>query len=508
MRWSRGEGRRSYLGRSRLAPERATRKRSEKSAEVVVVGDDEGPNEEESETVVSLGGKGPQMSRQLELPLESRGEAQAVERSEEAPTATHGNERSGTSGLMELVCERQNLQAALRRVRKNKGSPGIDGMTVDELPDHLRAHWSELREHLLSGAYQPSMVKEQLIPKSDGGVRKLGIPTVLDRFIQQALLQVLQPRFDPGFSQHSHGFRSGRRAHDAIVEAQRYIQEGRRVVVDVDLEKFFDRVNHDVLMGKLAKRIEDRRVLRLIRRYLEAGTLAEGVAAERHEGTPQGGPLSPLLANVLLDEVDKELEKRGHAFVRYADDCNVYVRSRRAGERVMELLRRLYAKLRLRINESKSAVDAATNRKILGYSFWNGPGKMVKRRVAKKALGKMKEQVRFITRRTCGRSVEQTAAMLRSYLLGWKQYFRLADTPGIFAELDEWIRHRLRAMHLKQWKRGTTIYRELRARGLSERGAAKVAVNSRRWWRNSAFLINVALPISYFDRLGVPRLAS
>ena len=448
------------------------------------------------------------MSRQLELPLASRGEAPRAERSEEAPTATHGNERSGTSGLLELVLRRENLQAALKRVKKNKGSPGIDGMTVDELPDHLRAHWSELREHLLSGAYRPSMVKEQLIPKGNGGMRKLGIPTVLDRFIQQALLQVLQPIFDPTFSERSYGFRPGRRAHDAVVQAQRFIQEGRRIVVDVDLEQFFDRVNHDVLMGKLAKRIDDCRVLRLIRRYLEAGMLANGMATERHEGTPQGGPLSPLLANVLLDEVDKELEKRGHAFVRYADDCNVYARSKRAGERVMGLLRRLYTRLKLRVNESKSAVDYATNRKLLGYSFWIAPGRVVKRRIAKKALAKMKEQVRDLTRRNGGRSMEQVVARLRSYLLGWKEYFRLADTPNILAQLDEWIRHRLRAIHLKHWKRGTTIFRELRARGLSVTGAARVASNGRRWWKNSAKLINAAFPISYFDQLGVPRLAS
>jgi group II intron reverse transcriptase/maturase len=379
------------------------------------------------------------MSRQLELPLENRDEAPKVKRSEEEPTAAQGDERSGASVLMEMVCERRNLQDALKRVKKNKGSPGIDGMTVDELPDYLRAHWFELREQMLSGAYRPSMVKEQLIPKSSGGVRKLGIPTVLDRFIQQALLQVLQPIFDPTFSEHSYGFRPKRRAHDAVVQAQRHVQEGRRIVVDVDLEQFFDRVNHDVLMGKLAKRIGDRRVLGLIRRYLEAGVLAEGLTTERHEGTPQGGPLSPLLANVLLDEVDKELEKRGHAFVRYADDCNVYVRSKRAGERVMELLRRLYTGLKLRVNESKSAVDWAINRKLLGYSFWVGPGRTVKRRVAKKALVTMKERVRLITRRTSGRSIEQTAATLRSYLMGWKEYFRLADTPRVFAELDEWM---------------------------------------------------------------------
>ncbi len=309
------------------------------------------------------------MSRQLELPFESRGEALRVERSEKEPPAARGDERSGASDLMAKVVSRQNLQAALKRVRKNKGSPGIDGMTVEELGDHLRKNWPRLREQLICGKYQPAMVKQQLIPKSGGGMRKLGIPTVLDRFIQQALLQVLQPMFDPTFSQHSHGFRPGRRAHDAVVEAQRYVQQGRGIVVGVDLEQFFDRVNHDVLMGRLSKRIGDLRVLGLIRGYLEAGILTNGLAMERYEGTPQGGPLSPLLANVLLDEVDKELEKRGHAFVRYADDCNVYVRSRRAGERAMELLKRLYTKLRLRVNESKSAVDWAMRRKLLGYSF-------------------------------------------------------------------------------------------------------------------------------------------
>ena len=489
-------------------PERATRKRSEQSAVVVVADSGEGPNEEESETTVSLRRKLPQMSRQLELPLESRSEAPNVQRSEEARVATHGNERSGASGLMELVCERQNLQAALKRVRKNKGSPGIDGMTVDALPEYLKAKWPELREQLLWGKYQPAAVKQQLVPKGNGGMRQLGIPTVLDRFIQQALLQVLQPIFDPGFSSHSHGFRPGKRAHDAIVEAQRYIQQGRKWVVDVDLAAFFDRVNHDILMGKLAKRIEDRRVLGLIRRYLNAGILVNGVTTERHEGTPQGGPLSPLLANVLLDEVDKELEKRGHSFVRYADDNNVYVKTRRAGERVMGLLRRLYAKLRLQVNESKSAVDLAWNRKILGYSFWVAPGRVIKRRVASKALATMKARVRLITRRTVGRSIRQVVTELRSYLAGWKEYFRLADTPKIFGELDEWIRHRLRAIHLKQWKRGTTIFRELRARGLSVLTAAKVAANGRRWWKNSAKLIHVAFPIRYFDKLGLPRLAA
>jgi RNA-directed DNA polymerase len=456
---------------------------------------------------MSLGGKRPQMTRQLELPLWKQGEALTAKRSEEEPTATQGDERSGASGLMEKACEHRNLQTALKRVKQNKGSPGIDGMTVGELPEYLRGHWPRLREELLAGTYQPALVKQQLIPKSSGGKRKLGIPTVLDRFIQQALLQVLQPMFDPGFSEHSHGFRPGRRAHDAIVEAQRYIQAGRKWVVDVDLEQFFDRVNHDVLMGRLAKHIGDRRVLVLIRRYLEAGIMANGVAMERHEGTPQGGPLSPLLANVLLDEVDKELEKRGHTFVRYADDCNVYVRSKRAGERVMVLLRQLYAKLRLRINESKSAIDLARHRKILGYSFWIAPGREVKRRIASKALSTMKERVRLITKRTGGKSIQQVIKELREYLTGWKEYFRLAETPGVFKGLDEWIRHRLRALHLKHWGSGPKTYRELRRRGASERLAAKVAASPHSWWKNSKHYLHIVLTIRYFDELGLPRLA-
>lgn len=456
---------------------------------------------------MSLAGAQPQMSRQLELPLEDRGEAPRVQRSEEAPAAAKGNGDSGTGGLLEAVLSRLNLLAALRRVRSNKGSPGSDGMTVEELPIWLRDHWPEVRERLLAGTYQPAAVRRQMIPKRGGGMRELGIPTVLDRLIQQAMLQVLQPRFDPGFSEYSYGFRPGRRAHDAVRQAQQYVQEGRRWVVDVDLEKFFDRVNHDVLMGKLAHRIEDTRVLGLIRRYLNAGILADGVVVERHEGTPQGGPLSPLLANVLLDEVDKQLERDGHAFVRYADDCNVYVRSRRAGERVLGRLRRLYARLRLRVNESKSAVAPATQRQFLGFAFWVGPGKQVKRRVAPKALLALKDRVRGITRRTRGRSLEQVCDALRVYLPGWKAYFHLAETPGVFERLDEWLRHRLRAVQLKQWKRGTTIYRELRARGMSRDGAARVARYGRRWWRSSAMAIHIALPNTLFDKLGLPRLA-
>src|SRR5215813_262666 len=387
---------------------------------------------------MSLRGARHQMSRQLELPLSGRGEAPRGERSGEVSLAANGDGRSGTGHLLEEVVERRNLETALRRVEQNQGSPGVDGMAWQELRCLWERQGESLREQLLSGTYRPQPVLRQEIPKAGGGVRQLGIPTVLDRLIQQAILQVLQPRFDPTFSEHSYGFRPKRSAHDAVRAAQRYIQEGRIIVVDLDLEQFFDRVQHDVLMERLSRRIEDRRLLRLIRHYLEAGVLAGGVTKERHEGTPQGGPLSPLLANVLLDEVDQELERTGHSFVRYADDCNVYVRSFRAGKRVMARLRRLYTGLRLQINEAKSAVARATDRKILGFSFWWGPSKTVKRRVAPQALARMKDRVRQITRRSAGRSMTQIIETLRSYLLGWKEYFRLAETPGVFDDLDKW----------------------------------------------------------------------
>ena len=451
----------------------------------------------------------PQMSYyQMELPFKDRGEAPNVERSEETSMADRGIECPGALGLLAAVLGRRNLHAALKRVKQNKGSAGIDGMTVEELPDYLREHWESLREELIEGTYRPQPVKQQEIPKPGGGTRELGIPTVLDRFVQQALLQVLQPLIDPSFSEHSYGFRPGRRAQDAVRCAQGYIQEGRHWVVDVDLEKFFDRVNHDVLMDRLSRHISDKPVLRLIRLYLEAGILVNGVKVDRYEGTPQGGPLSPLLANVLLDEVDKELERRSHCFVRYADDCNVYVRSRRAGERVMSWLRQAFARLHLRVNESKSAVERAHRRSFLGFSFWFGAKGVVKRRLSPQAKQAMKTRVRQITRRSRGRSLEQIAVQLRSYLLGWKGYFRLAETPSVFRELDQWIRHRLRAIQLKHWKRGRTIYRELRARGLSHDAARQVAANSRRWWRNSGKKIHIALPNALFDQLGVPRLAT
>jgi RNA-directed DNA polymerase len=410
---------------------------------------------------------------------------------------------------MEQVVERSNAKRALWRVKQNHGSPGVDGMTVEELPGHLMRYWEVIREQLLSGLYQPQLVKRQTIPKRGGGERELGIPTVLDRFIQQCILQVLQPRFDPTFSEHSYGFRPGRSAHDAVRAAQDYVQEGRRFVVDLDLEKFFDRVHHDVLMGRLAKRIADQRLLALIRRYLTAGVLAGGVTKERHEGTPQGGPLSPLLANVLLDEVDRELDKRGHAFVRYADDCKVYVRSRRAGERVFELLRRLYGRLRLQINEAKSAVVRFLDSQLLGFRFWVAGGGTVRCRVAPESMQAMKQQVRAMTGRNGGRSLQSVVEKLRGYLGGWKEYFRLSETPGVFKDVDKWIRRRLRMVQLKQWKRGSTAYRELRARGVSQLVAAQACTHVRRWWLTSKHLaLNQALPSRYFDRLGVPRLAS
>ena len=462
---------------------------------------------------MSLESERHQKSGQPELSTAGRGEAPRGSRSGEARSAAHENARSGNGDekLLELVVESSNVEAALRRVKKNKGSPGIDGMTVEELPAYVATHWSRISEEILAGRYRPQPVRRHVIPKKDGGNRELGIPTVIDRLIQQCILHVLQPRLDPTFSQHSYGFRPGRSAHDAVRAAQRFIQEGRRWVVDVDLEAFFDRVNHDVLMGRLAKRIADRRLLGLIRRYLDAGIMANGVVVkERHEGAPQGGPLSPMLANVLLDEVDKELEKRGHAFARYADDCNVYVRSKRAGDRVMEA-RRFFAKLRLRVNESKSAVARPQDRKFLGYSFWYAKGREVKRRIAAKALVTMKDRVRDITKRSGGRSMTNVVNELRSYLVGWKNYFRLADTPRIFDDLDKWIRHRLRAIQLKQWKRGTTIFRELVKRGMrpdGPTGAGRIASNARRWWRNSGKAIGIAFPISYFDNLGLPRLAA
>lgn len=470
----------------------------------------EGPNGEESEPTVRLEDTMRQKTGQLELSMDHRGEAHGVQRSGEVATASNGDERSGTddTGLMERVVERRNVERALQRVRKNKGSPGVDGMTVDQLPEYVKDNWERLRAELLAGTYQPRPIRRQEIPKKGGGVRVLGIPCAVDRLIQQCILQVLQPRFDPTFSEHSYGFRPERSAHDAVRAAQQYIQQGWSWVVDVDLEKCFDRINHDVLMGKLAKRIEDKRLLRLIRRYLEAGVMVHGVVIERHEGAPQGGPLSPLLTNVLLDEVDKELEKRGHRFCRYADDCNVYVRSRRAGEDVMKTLRRLFERLRLKINETKSAVARPWERKFLGFTFWVSKTQETRRAIADKSLEAMKDRVREITSRTRGRSLTEVIAELKLYLMGWRNYFQIQQRTTLFRELDGWIRHRLRMLQLKHWKNAATAQRALRTLGLTEAEAAKVAGNLKSWWRNSAMLLNKALPPKWFDAKGLPRLAA
>jgi len=449
----------------------------------------------------------PQMATQVERTGVGYGEAVGDPVSEETKCPRHGNERTG-SALLHAALTRENLLQAFKRVRANKGAAGVDGLNIDQTARHLVTAWSAIREQLLAGTYRPSPVRRVTIPKPDGGQRELGIPTVTDRLIQQALLQVLQPILDPTFSEHSYGFRPGRRAQDAVLAAQSYVQSGRRVVVDVDLEKFFDRVNHDILIDRLRKRIDDDGVIRLIRAYLNSGIMDGGVVIERHQGTPQGGPLSPLLANVMLDEVDKELERRGHCFARYADDCNVYVHSRRAGERIMALLRRLYARLHLTVNETKSAVASVfANRKFLGYSFWVARGGEVKRRVADKAMTAFKQRARQLTRRVTGRSMVDVVQKLRAYLLGWKAYFGLAQTPRVWRELDEWLRHRLRAIQLKQWKRGKTMYRELLAMDAKPWVARTIAANSRRWWRNSGMSLNGVLTIAYFDQLGLPRLS-
>jgi RNA-directed DNA polymerase len=443
-----------------------------------------------------------------------RGEAEHDPVSDEAwgPPSEHpgtglARPMVGAGSLLEAALTRHNLLLAWKRVKANKGAAGVDGLDIEQTARMLRTRWPEIRQALLQGHYRPSPVRKVMIPKPDGSQRELGIPTVTDRLIQQALLQVLQPLIDPTFSDHSYGFRPGRRAHDAVRAARAYVQAGKRVVVDVDLAKFFDRVNHDILIDRLKRRIEDAGVIRLIRAYLNAGIMDGGVVVERHLGTPQGGPLSPLLANVLLDEVDRVLEARGHSFARYADDCNVYVGSIKAGERVMALLRRLYGDLRLQINEAKSAVGSAFGRKFLGYALWVAKDQEVKCAVATKALDSFTARIRQLTRRSGGRSMEQVVDKLRPYLLGWKAYFGMAQTPKVWRELDEWLRHRLRAIQLKQWKRPGTIYRELKALGATEDAARQVAGNCHRWWRNSRGAINSVLTIAYFDRLGVPRLS-
>jgi RNA-directed DNA polymerase len=445
----------------------------------------------------------------LAFPTDSRSEAPtAGGGGTETPMAKRMHESpAGTEVLMEEVCERENCQQALRRVKANKGSPGVDGMTVRGLPDHLKQHWPAIREQLLSGTYRPQPVKRVEIDKPDGGgVRKLGVPTVLDRFIQQAVLQVLQRRWDRTFSDHSYGFRPGRSAHQAVERAQQYVTEGYRWVVDLDLEKFFDRVGHDKLMAKIAARVSDRRMLKLIRAFLTAGVMENGLVSAVDEGTPQGGPLSPLLSNLVLDELDRELERRGHRFVRYADDSNVYVRSERAGQRVMTSLTAFITRrLKLKVNSQKSAVARPAERKFLGFSFTSDL--QPKRRIAPKALQRFKERVRELTSRMRGVSLTRMVEELSAYLRGWQGYFGFCQTPTVLQGLEKWLRRRLRSVLWKQWKRGRTRFTELRKRGIGRELAAKTAGSAHGPWRLAASpALSYALPNAYFDSLGLPTL--
>jgi RNA-directed DNA polymerase len=437
-----------------------------------------------------------------EAPKELQGgtESSAGQRGIESPAIT---ER-----LMEEVCERENCKQALKRVKGNKGSAGVDGMTVQQLPEFLKQHWPAIREQLLNGTYKPQPVRRVEIPKPDGGVRKLGIPTVLDRFVQQAVMQVLQGKWDRTFSDHSYGFRPGRSAHQAVAKAQQYLAEGYRWVVDLDLEKFFDRVTHDKLIARIAARVSDQRLLKLIRAFLKAGVMEGGLVSPVDEGTPQGGPLSPLLSNIVLDEFDRELERRGLRFARYADDSNIYVRSQRAGERVMRSITRfITTKLKLKVNEQKSAVARPWERKFLGFSFT--ANREPKRRIAPKAVQRFKEKVREMTQRTRGVSIEEMAGELSRYLRGWIGYFGKCETPKVLENLEAWVRHRLRSVIWKQWRRGTIRFRELCQRGVNRQLAAKTAGSRHGPWRLShSRALDVALPNAYFDSLGIPRLTA
>jgi len=428
-----------------------------------------------------------------------------------ASSVTATRENSGAEAveqLLEAVVERKNLWLALKQVERNSGAAGVDNMTVAQLRSYLREHWLRIKEELLAGSYQPQPVLKVEIPKPGGkGMRMLGIPTVLDRLLQQALQQVLSPLFEPHFSESSYGFRPQRSAQQAVLKARQYVREGRRWVADIDLEKFFDRVNHDILMSRLARRIKDKRVLRLIRRYLQAGMMSNGLTTARREGTPQGGPLSPLLSNILLDELDKELERRGHRFCRYADDCNVYVRSRSAGERVLKSLTIfLELRLRLKVNAEKSAVARPWERKFLGYSFTSQRETRLK--VARESVQRLKEKLREIFRRGRGRNLSRLIeAELTPLLRGWLNYFRLAEVKGIFEELDSWIRRKLRGLIWRRWKRPFTRAKKLMQRGLAKARALKSAMNGRgRWWNAGAAHMHAAFPKSYFDRGGLLSL--
>jgi len=448
---------------------------------------------------------------QLELAFmaESRGEApMAADKGTEASKAKRTPEDPALAVLlMEEICQRENLRRALQRVRQNKGSPGIDGMTVKKLSSYLKKHWPRIREQLLAGTYSPEPVKRVEIPKPNGGVRKLGIPTALDRFIQQAIMQVLQKYWDKTFSEHSYGFRPGRSAHQAISRSQQYVEQGYRWVVDIDLEKFFDRVNHDRLMGKLAKRILDKRLLKIIRAFLNAGVMENGLVSATREGTPQGGPLSPLLSNIVLDELDRELERRGHRFVRYADDCNIYVRSERAGNRVMENISKFITrKLKLKVNQSKSKVDRPWRCKFLGFRII--AGKETKRGIAPGSLLRFKRRVRKLTCYRRGVSIEQMIERLNRYLIGWRGYFGYCQTPSVMVRLDSWIRRRLRYVYWRRWKRGKKRFAELRRLGIAKDLAARTAGSVHGPWRLSRSpALSFVFPNAHFSSLGLSLLA-
>ena len=427
-----------------------------------------------------------------------------------AQSSSPAQARSDTCGqanpLLEEMLKLENMMAALKRVEQNKGAAGVDKVDVKSLRPYLREHWPRIREELLEGTYKPQPVRRVEIPKSDGGVRLLGIPTLVDRLIQQGLAQVLTPIFDPKFSSSSYGFRPNRSTHQAVKQARQYIEEGYRYVVDVDLEKFFDRVNHDILMARVALKVNDKRILRLIRAYLNAGIMVNGVYVRSDEGTPQGGPLSPLLANIILDDLDKELEKRGHRFVRYADDCNIYVKTERAGQRVMEGVKRFVEdELKLKVNEQKSAVDRPWKRKFLGFSFTHE--RKTRTRIAPKARDKFKQRVRQLTCRSRSMNMDRRIERLNTYLRGWMGHFRLADTRSVIQELDEWIRRRLRMCYLKQWKKPQAVYRNLVKLGLAPDFARRICGSGKGYWRlSNTPQMNKALGLTFWANQGLLSL--
>jgi RNA-directed DNA polymerase len=447
---------------------------------------------------------------QLELAFAGvpEGEARtALRRGTESLMAEGATESPATERMMEEICEAGNLRKALQQVRANKGAPGVDGMTVDELTEYLGRHEVELRGQLIDGTYRPQPVRRVEIPKPDGGMRKLGIPTVKDRLLQQAILQVMQRSFDTSFSEHSYGFRPGRSAKQAVARAQELIAAGRSFVVDLDLEKFFDRVNHDRLMAHLAKRIADKRVLRLIRAFLNAGVMENGLVEASYEGTPQGGPLSPLLSNVVLDELDKELERRGHQFVRYADDCNIYTASERAGHRVMASISAFITRhLKLKVNVEKSAVGRPWERKFLGFRISADSPPL--REIAPKAVTRFKHQVRQITRRARGVGIDRVVKDLRPYLRGWSEYFGWCETPWLLKDLDKWVRHRLRCYLWVQWRTPRRRRARLGVLGVKPGLAAYISWSRGPWRPSGSKTLNFAIRNAYFDDLGLPRLSA